>query len=166
MKIRALLIGAAAAALLAAAPGFSASTSPGKNSAYESVGFAGPLPAYPPATPILTATILKGKAKRVLEIATMLTVTPSAPVTPVTAIRVNGVTVEPGPGWNTAQDCSGVNAVGCTLNGLHWLDLDAAELANPGLFIGQPLVVEFFGSDYLASNPAYSASLAVRMEKK
>jgi hypothetical protein len=35
------------------------------------------------------------------------------------------------------QKCNG----SCSLSGTWWLDLDAAELANPGMFVNMPLVV-------------------------
>jgi hypothetical protein len=84
----------------------------------------------------------------VLEIATTLGATPSAPVILVVSVSVNGVSVEPGPGWNTGQDCSANNAVACGVSDTRWLDIDAAEAANPGMFIGQPLTVTMSGGAY------------------
>lgn len=147
-----------------ASSALAASTSPGKRSAYESTAF-NPLPVFP--TPLLTATIEKGKKKHVLEILTTLSTTSGIPTTLAGGVTVNGIPVEPGPGWITAQDCSGIPAGGCDLTSVRWLDLDAAELINPGTFIGQPLNVVFQGGAFGAGVGGNSAaSMAVRLEKK
>jgi len=54
------------------------------------------------------------------------------------SVVVNGsVTLEPGV---ISEDCAGT----CTLAGTWWLDLDAAEAANPGTMLnGDPLTIQF-----------------------
>lgn len=138
-------------------------TSPGKNSAFASVSFM-MLPAY--SSPLLTATIEKGKKKTVLEIVTTLSATPAAPVTLASNVTVNGIQAQPGL-WTVAQDCSANAALGCQLTDVRWIDVDAAEAANPGMFVGQPLVVNFTGGAFMAGIGSNSAAtLAVRVQKK
>ena len=47
-----------------------------------------------------------------------------------------------------------------------WLDLDAAEAANPGVFIGKPLNIELLGGAFSSPDGIYHATLSARMEKK
>jgi hypothetical protein len=52
----------------------------------------------------------------------------------------------------------------CAMVGTWWLDLDAAEAANPGMFIGEPLLIELNAG---SSNPTVAtASLRARLQKK
>jgi hypothetical protein len=56
---------------------------------------------------------------------------------------VNGISIEPsGHGGIThlsvGQQCPS-NVTFCTITGMFWLDLDAAEDAHKGMFLGQPL---------------------------
>ena len=154
-----------------------ASTSPGKSSAYES--FSGPLPTTGSPGVLVTATIVKGKKKRVVE--ALATISIPGPSTSVglnlsARLEVNGVAMEtpgsaPDPGGHHVQTCydDGVNPVlGCTLTIAGWLDLDAAELANPGVFVNQQLDVTLSGGGFDAFSGVVSGEviLSVRMEKK
>jgi hypothetical protein len=141
-----------------------------------------PLPGSPGA-PILVGTIAKGKKKKILEINAMITsedLAPGAPWTLNLYIDVNGVSADPTlatPPGGAVQDCGSDTfsgpysqpVEGCTVSGTWLLDLDAAELANPGVFIKQPLTVTMYGG--VGTNPGIagipaSASLSVKMLKK
>jgi hypothetical protein len=55
----------------------------------------------------------------------------------------------------------------CTITASYWVDLDAAEAANPGSVKGQPLVITLRGG--VLSGPGnlnYRASFSARTEKK
>jgi hypothetical protein len=141
------VIGLGLGIALVAAPGHAASTSPGKSSAFESANLAA-MPEFP--TPVLTASLAKGKKKTVLAISATITAGGGAPICIGLQATVNGVLPEPSAGAATTaiavQDCGGCNAQAvpdslCSTTGTWWLDLDAAELANPGVFINQPISV-------------------------
>jgi hypothetical protein len=51
---------------------------------------------------------------------------------------VNGIGMYPQAAVNV--ECTNTS-IACSLGGTWWLDLDAAEAANPGAFINQPLVI-------------------------
>lgn len=173
--------GFAVAAVLAVASSFlctvvasAASTSPGKNSAF--VSSSGVLTAYMPQA---TATIVKGKKKTVLAIEASYSDGASYPTAPgirVLGMRVavNGVLAQPNPSaaYVYLTDCGFVDTppVACTVTGTFWLDVDAAELANPGMFVGQPLVVTLEAGDLtngaLVGITPMDASLTVRVQKK
>jgi hypothetical protein len=97
---------------------------------------------------IITATIKKGKPHHVLMVqAMMLFEGYLPPVTGPAVISarptVNGVTIEPSghtgvTHFSMGQQCP-LNVTFCTITGIFWLDLDAAEDAHKGLFLGQPL---------------------------
>jgi hypothetical protein len=95
---------------------------------------------------ILTATIKKGKPHHVLMVqAMMLFEGYLPPVTGPAVIlarpRVNGIGVEPSGNvthFSMTQQCP-PNVTFCTVTGIFWLDLDAAEDAHKGMFLGQPL---------------------------
>ncbi len=62
------------------------------------------------------------------------------PARPSIRPTVNGVDMElingAGLGVDFSQECG---TTFCTLTGMWWLDLDAAEAAHPGMFKGRPL---------------------------
>ncbi len=160
--------------LFSASPGFSASTSPGGNSVYESATGV-PLPVGP--APLLVGTISKGLRSRVLEVNAMLTVgVPFGPGIELSLlVDVNGVLMEPLPSgpFGAVQSCVdiGFGASGCTISGTWWLDLDAAEAASPGVFLRKPLTITLFGG--LVPGPApppagipADISFSAVMEKK
>jgi hypothetical protein len=137
-----------------------ATVSPGKTAAYVSKANA---PVTGSFTSIVTASIAKGKKKRVLEVDLMATdITGTNPAL-VIQPAVNGITMEPS-GYNSAVvDC--VGGFVCTATGQWFLDLDAAEIANPGMFIGQPLAIELFAASNAPSSTA-DVSLRARLQKK
>jgi hypothetical protein len=144
-----------------ALPGFAASTSPGKSSAFES-GSVSPLGSGFPT--LLTATLAKGKKKKVLAIeASLVTGSGAVGILELRA-NVNGVAVE---GGEVNQSCI-ASVPHCTLVATWWLDVDVAEAANPGMFVKQALAVELEGGVQAGgdSDIAASVTLSVRMESK
>jgi hypothetical protein len=149
------------------------STSPGKNAAFEA-STAVPLTVYGSK---LTATIEKGKKRTVLAIEAGYTDGPYGPIGGVRAIAigvtVNGIAVQPNPASaeQHVADCGLTDTppATCTVVGTFWFDMDAAELANPGVFVGQPLTVVLSAGDVsggaFPANPM-DASLSVRAQKK
>jgi hypothetical protein len=61
-----------------------------------------------------------------------------------------------------------VGVLHCTASGTWWLDLDAAEAANPDVFVGEPLAVELVGGLLAGSDPESSGTvtMSVQMLKK
>lgn len=159
---------------LATGVGSAASTSPGKNSAF--VSSTGVLTSYNVQA---SATIEKGKKKTVLAIEASYSDGASYPTAAGMrvlglAVYVNGVQAQPNPlaSYVYLTDCGYVDddPVACSVTGTFWLDIDAAELANPGAFVGEPLVVELTAGD-LAAGPLVGitpmdTSLTVRVQKK
>jgi hypothetical protein len=142
-----------------------ATTSPGKTSVYateENVALSG-------TTVVAVSVILeKGKKKRVLEVEGRLDKAASDGEPLVARVTVNGVRMEPPDPFfanlsaRASQSCS--PGLVCSMVGTWWLDLDAAEAANPGTFIGQPLTIELNAG---SSNPTVAtASLRARLQKK
>jgi hypothetical protein len=157
----ALVAGGALALAWGAPPAFAASTSPGKSSAFAS-GSLSPLGANP--TTLLTATIAKGRKRRVLAIeATVGTESGAAGVLEMRPL-VNDVAAD-GPIVSVACQPTLVH---CSMTGTWWLDLDAAEAANPGVFVKQPLEVRLVGGTLAGGDPDISAygTLSVRLESK
>lgn len=154
-------VGAVLALGVGALPGFAASTSPGKSSAFES-GTISPLGSGLPT--LLTATIAKGKKKKVLAIEASLVTSSGALGTLELAVEVNGVAPE---GQAVNQPCA-VATQHCTAVGTWWLDIDAAEAANPGAFVKQPLEVTLKGGVQAGgdSDIQAGATLSVRVESK
>jgi hypothetical protein len=168
-----ILVASVAIAALVIAPvgpnqAFGASTGPGKKSAFESSDFNGfgDIPAG--VSPLLTATIVKGKKKNVLVVEATLS-TGSSPSSSYLYLRtdVNGWEIEPLDGGGSSQVLTDCNGTPCTLTAAWWLDLDAAEAAHPGVFIGQPLTVTLRGGEGSPS-PQYDGkvTMSVRLEKK
>lgn len=157
---------AAVLCLTARAPALAdALASPGKDAAYSSVSGVsltsgtGPVPAA-------TVQILKGKKKRVLEVDITGIVTTSVAGQAMGVIaRLNGLSLfEPNFGnFQVEHGC--VVGTNCTVQGRFWLDLDAAEAANPGMIIGQPLNVEVQQA-VISSTPGGIISVRARMLKK
>jgi hypothetical protein len=150
------------------------SVSPGKNAAF--VSATGVLTTY---TTQPVATIAKGRRNTVLAIEASYSDGASYP-TPAgmrvlgMQVYVNGVGVQPNPfgTYEFLTDCGFVDtdSNACSVTGTWWLDIDAAELANPGQFVGQPLTVSLMAGD-LAAGPLVGivpmdTSLTVRVTKK
>jgi hypothetical protein len=137
-------------------------TSPGKSAVYRSQSG---VPVTTSFTQLISATIQKGKKKRVLDVDLTLIDTGSSAgfigVGPV----INGLALvmEPTATHLQLADCPGTTNR-CTATGQFWLDLDAAEAAHPGVFINQPLVIELWGFGDVAFTGM--ASLRARLQKK
>ena len=156
--------------VLAAPPVFAASTSPGTNAVFES---ATGVPLAPGPSPLLTATISKGKKKKVLAVEAMYTdgnysPTPPAPRVLHLLVDVNGIVMEPTVGlFGALEDCgfAAPPPVACTITGSWWLDIDT----NPVL-INAPLTVTLTGGDIsggpLVGFQLMDVSLSVNMTKK
>ena len=57
--------------------------------------------------------------------------------------------------------------VTCTTTGTWWLDLDTAEAAHPGMFIGKALTITLMGAETTGNgDSALSATLTARVQKK
>ncbi len=162
-------IGLGLCLVLITADGHAASTSPGKKSAFESLS-AIPMPVYPAP---LTATIAKGQKKTVLAIAA--TLRDSGPPGRCLGLQVsvNSVLAESGPASAmpiTVTDCGGCGGAAesfCSVTGTWWLDVDAAETANPGMFVGQPLSITLAYGDGTAAGPGPAdVMLSVTVQKK
>ena len=152
--------------LLGARPARAASTGPGKKSAFESSDFSGGGDIPAGVTPLLTATIVKGKKKNVLVVEAMLS-TGASLSSSYLYLRtdVNGYEIEPLSGGSSQvrTDCNGF----CTLTAAWWLDLDAAEAAHPGVFINQPLTVTLRGGEGSPSPQSQGkVTMSVHLQKK
>jgi hypothetical protein len=150
------------------------SISPGKKAAF--VSSTGVLTTY---TIQASAGIEKGKRNTVLAIEASYSDGASYPT--VAGMRVlgmqvsvNGVYAQPNPfgSYQFLTDCGYVDndPVACSVTGTWWIDIDAAELANPGLFVGQPLTVNLIAGDLAAGALVgvvpMDTSLTVRVQKK
>ena len=139
-----------------------ADTSPGKSAVHKSQAGVSVTTSF---TQLISATIQKGKKKRVLELdLTLIDTGNSAGFIGVGPV-INGLplVMEPTATHLQLADCPG-STNRCTATGLFWLDLDAAEAAHPGVFINQPLVVELWGFGDVAFTGM--ASLRARLQKK
>jgi hypothetical protein len=161
--MRFVTIAALAALVLTGAAGgsWADSTSPGKTSAFESAS----INALTVGTAdLLTATLLKGKAKNVLAIEATMTTNTGGDGTLHMVPTVNGVAVQ---GTTVNQPCA-FTVAHCTVTGTWWLDLDAAEAANPGSILKVPLEITLEGGVLAGGEADVSATvtLSVRMVKK
>ena len=128
------------------------STSPGKNAVFVTVDS-----GDWSSVGLVEGTIAKGKRRNVLEVELTFEVAPFgtsgacgglfevfAPTT------VNDVPLEPDPspyGFDVS-DCELESDIWFCRHHRHaWLDLDAAEAAHPGVFIGQPLNIRIVAWD-------------------
>ena len=115
---------------------------------------------------LLSVTLQKGKKKSAVAVEGAMQVDVSQPSLPSLEVRVNGV---PANGPYISTDCKFVAVQRCTLAGSWWLDLDEAEAANPGVFVGQPLVVELVGGANTVApptNPTAQVTVTARLVKK
>jgi hypothetical protein len=140
-----------------------ADTSPGKHTVYKSQSGVSVGTTF---SQLVTATIEKGKKKRVLEVDVTLIDSGNAATSIGVGPLINGLALvmEPNATHVQLNDCPSAGLNRCTATGQFWLDLDAAETAHPGVFINQPLVIELWG---LGDVPFTGiASLRARLEKK
>ena len=154
----------------AAPPGFSqVSTSPGRKVAFETAKDV-PLPFL---GPVLAATIVKGMEKHVITVDAMVRLDlPPGVATLSLGADVNGHEMDPtgtmGTFESALQECPNVG-MGCTVTATLIVDLDAAELASPGVFINQPLTITLWTGDAGPGGGVgqpVDVSMIVRMEKK
>ena len=140
----------------------------GRNTAAAAITDQTPLgnwPTDPLNDALLTATVQRGRSGRILFIHGSLDYNGTDGFVIGVLPTVNGWGVEPfarSVAYCTDQVCD-------TASGSWWLDLDAAEAAHPGTFIGQPLVVRLLGgeiSSSVDSNGVWNASLSAQMQKK
>ena len=143
-----------------ASPGFGQGTSPGRNAAAEAAFIFDLQP--PGGPPLLTATLIRGRAKRLLMIDATMVMNDDGPVQISIGPLVNGVGVWPN---SAAVEHCGAAEFACTASGHWWLDLDTAEAENPGAFIGQPITVQLFAGESTGIGQA-EVSMRVWMEKK
>jgi hypothetical protein len=130
------------------------SSTPGKNSAAATVS---ELDLSTPQT--VSVQISKGQKKRLLKVEGSL-VTGPTPIVLAVFARANGVAMEPGL---TSQKCD--SGGDCSVNLIAWLDLDAAEAANPGLFIKVPITVEFVINFVTVGLPGKATVVATMVKK-
>jgi hypothetical protein len=138
-------------------------TSPGKNAVYVSQSG---VPVGTAFAQLISGTIQKGKKKRVVEAdLTLIDTGNSAGVIGVGPI-INGLALvmEPTATHIQLSDCPSLSLNRCSVTGHFWLDLDAAEVAHPGVFIKQPLVIELWGIGDVPFTGM--ASLRARLVKK
>ena len=140
--------------------------SPGKQSAYASVSGQtfGPTPAIIPGASV---TIAKGKKKRTLEVdVTAIVPSVAAGQTINVLVYANGLLItEPLASIQAEHGCS-PSVINCTAQGTFWLDLDAAEAANPGLFANVPIVIDAEVSTASITGPSGIVSVRARLVKK
>lgn len=140
----------------------------GKRSAAAAITGQTPLgnwPTDPLNDTLLTATITRGKAHFMLFIQGSLGYNGTDGYVIGVVPTVNGWGVEPSA--RSVAYCT--NGLCDSASGSWWLDLDAAEAAHPGVFIGQPLLIRLIGGEISASidsNGEWNASLGVQMLKK
>jgi hypothetical protein len=135
-------------------------TAGGRNSAFAEVYiFDLPPPGDAPAAEL---TIPRGKAKRMLLADATMVSNEFGPTTISVGVLVNGIPLHSADA--AVANCS-TGEFACTASGHWWMDLDTAEAANPGLLIGQPLVLRFYAAEATGTG---AAGLSVRawMQKK
>lgn len=158
----------AAALVVPASSGRADGTVSGKNSAAAAITEQTPLPNWPTDPlndTLLTAMIARGKSRRMLIIQATLQYNGTDASVYGMVPTVNGHGVEPFS--RSVAYCT--NSLCDSTAGSWWLDLDAAEAANPGEFVGQPLLVRLIGGEISAAVPTdgvWNAGLAVQMVKK
>jgi hypothetical protein len=132
----------------------------GRNSAFAEVYIFDLAP--PGGPPAVELTIPRGRAKRMLLADATMVSNEFGPTTISVGPLVNGIPMHSADA--AVANCS-TGEFGCTASGHWWMDLDAAEAANPGSFIGQPLVLRFYAAEETGTG---AAGLSVRawMQKK
>lgn len=133
------------------------------------------IPTPPIGTPLIVTSLKQGAKKRALLVSGMLTTGGfgnPAPDAYHLDLMVNGVFVgEPtlvNP-LGVPTDCGTSIAVPdfeCTINAQWWVDMDAAEIAFPGTFIGVPLTVSLLGGSLSGSGNPIDVQLTVELVKK
>lgn len=157
------------------------STSPGTHAVFVSATHLS-LPSGGGQKELLTAQITRGKRHTVIAFEAMagLFGDPSVPLHVEINPDVNGV---------VATDCVpmagecplGINTAGrmtcppmgtmdflsCNAVGTWWIDVDAAESAHPGMFVGKPLNITLNGVESTGAGASdFKATLTARIQKK
>ena len=139
-------------------------TSPGKNAV--SVSETGTLNGNGDILP-LAGQILKGKAKTVVEVQATISVQGNAslPAVYLTA-NVNGIPIN--PGYFRTSQCDTGSVQNCSFTQTFWIEIDAAELISPGLFVGVPLDITLPAGNvnFAGSGLPYTATFTARVGKK
>jgi hypothetical protein len=106
---------------------------------------------------------LEGKRRMVLKVDGKVEAKSGPLVNQISAaLYVNGGLVD---GVIHANPCPPFSS--CTMAATWWLDLDAAEMANPGTIVGQPLNIELGGGLSTGSGGnSYVASFSAQLFKK
>ncbi|HEY2775000.1 MAG TPA: hypothetical protein VGK20_13215 [Candidatus Binatia bacterium] len=162
MKPAALMVAALVLALPVHAS--AVTTSPGKTSVAATE--TGALDAIGDMVPV-TVTLAKGKPKQLLMINVAVSIggDPSLPAL-YTIVTVNGTAVSH-PGVQINQ-CNTASFQYCTITTTNWVDIDAAELAGPGLFVGQPLTIVVTGGNNISAGTGlgFTATVTATLVKK
>ncbi len=146
---------------------------PKNNRSVSAVG--APLLVFPAGT--LTATLAKGKSKRILDVQASLSDAPVAPAALpyqlALGVAVNGLLMQPGTAPGSAdfvEDCGPFRTDGdfdlyCHVSGHWWADLDDATYAA---LIGVPITVTLYYGDVAGIMPPLpvAVSLSVELKKK
>jgi len=138
----------------------------GKNVAFASTTDQTVLEPWGP-TPRLSATIKRGKRRRVLKIDAMLTIRDAGAYIPAILPLVSGVPNVVHPFARAIDHCV-VGLTACAASGTWYIDIDEAEASNPGSFVGEPIEVNLLVGE-IAGGPdsvPWDASLSVLMIKK
>jgi hypothetical protein len=137
--------------------------SPGKNIAY---AFLTNLPVGTSYSSIAQVSLLKGKKKRILEVEVKIIDRQLVADSIGAYVTVNGV--EMSPGSADVPQITGCNHswINCTLAAHYWADLDALELANPGMFKNVPLLIDVQGIAGGTPTSFGTVSVRARMVKK
>ncbi len=148
--------------LLLSASLASADVSPGKNVALASINqFAD---SY-----TIQATILKGKKNHVLIINSEANVfgAQAGGYCLGANLTVNGIVQLAQPTVGQGVACTQCNFNSCTVHGTYWLDIDAAEAANPGVFYNVPITVSHSGTPNNVGGISFgNAVLTATLQKK
>lgn len=137
--------------------------SPGKNAAYT---YLTAIPITGSYVEVAQLELEKGKGKRILEADVQLTDTLEIADAIATYVSVNGVHMLPGQGTIPVMTTCNNAYENCTISSNFWADIDELELANPGMFKGQPLIFRIYGINGGGTTANNSLSVRVRMVKK
>ncbi len=118
--------------------------------------------------PPLSGTLAKGSSRTQLRIETIFEwFSLVGGGTATVHAAVNGIPVQSGifggTQWETER-CAA--SAFCLRTASFWLDLDAAEAANPGTFLGQPLTITVEGQSLGQPGDSYTASFTADVVKK
>jgi hypothetical protein len=163
-SLNSLALGLALMGLVAAPAARADETlSPGKNAAYT---YLTAIPITGSYVQVAQVELVKGKKNRILEADVQLTDTLEISDALATYVSVNGVQMLPSVSNIPVMTTCNSAYENCTISSNFWADLDALELANPGVFKNQPLVFAIYGIEGGGATANASLSVRVRMVKK